>query len=130
MENREEKLNLTTENETIIPVKFNKRLSIDQIDAFVDCCRGYAGVIKTDVDFISFSAVAKRYAMQQKTFNRIEIAEVIEHIFKNTERIHGKSKTIDWIKIGSHKAAEYILPKIGLEKLDELVSGDNEVNRD
>ena len=37
------------------------------------------------------------------------IANSIEHIFKNNERIHGKSKSIDWIKLSAHKTASYLL---------------------
>ncbi len=37
-----------------------------------------------------------------------EIAYSIEHIFRDTERIHGKSAAIDWIKVASHKAASYL----------------------
>ena len=35
-------------------------------------------------------------------------AENIEHIFKNTERIHGKSEAIDWIKVASCKVISFM----------------------
>lgn len=40
--------------------------------------------------------------------DKIDIADTIEYIFKNTERIHGKSEALDWIKIASHKLVEYL----------------------
>ena len=36
-----------------------------------------------------------------------DVENAIEHIFKNTERIHGKSEALDWIKIASHRTVEY-----------------------
>ena len=52
------------------------------------------------------------------------IADSIEHIFKNNERIHGKSESIDWIKLSAHKAASYLLqshptPEISEEEIKE-----------
>ncbi len=44
----------------------------------------------------------------EKTEKTGQVAENIEHIFRNTERIHGKSEAIDWVKVASHKAAEWI----------------------
>lgn len=44
------------------------------------------------------------------------IAESIYHIFKNTERIHGKSEALDWIKIASYKSAEYLRHKYASQK--------------
>lgn len=38
-----------------------------------------------------------------------EMALSIENIFKNTKNIHGNSKSIDWIKVASYKAAGYLL---------------------
>jgi len=37
-----------------------------------------------------------------------ELIEAMESIFTNTERIHGKSEALDWIKIAIHRSAEYI----------------------
>ena len=48
---------------------------------------------------------------------REEFIDAIESIFKNTERIHGKSDCIDWIKLASHKTATY------LERMDNTFSG-------
>ena len=48
---------------------------------------------------------------------REEFISAIESIFKNTERIHGKSDCIDWIKLASHKTATY------LERMDNTFSG-------
>jgi hypothetical protein len=41
--------------------------------------------------------------------SKSDIADSIEHIFKNEERIHGKSESIDWIKLAAHKAASYLI---------------------
>jgi hypothetical protein len=38
--------------ETIFPVKFNGKLTIDQIEGFVDVCMEYAAEIKIDVTFV------------------------------------------------------------------------------
>lgn len=35
----------------------------------------------------------------------------IEKIFKNTQRIHGRNKLVDWIKIASYKAAGHLITK-------------------
>jgi hypothetical protein len=41
-----------------------------------------------------------------------EISEAIELIFKNTERIHGNSDGLDWIKIASIRSAKYLEKQI------------------
>ena len=35
-------------------------------------------------------------------------AELIENVFKNAQRIHGKSESVDWIKIASIQCARLI----------------------
>lgn len=53
-------MNTETKKDTIFPVKFYKNLTIEEIDLFQGICSEFARSIKTDVAFISFSAVAKR----------------------------------------------------------------------
>jgi len=44
----------------VIPVKFYKKLNVQEIESLVDVLNDFARSINTSVDFISFSAVAKR----------------------------------------------------------------------
>lgn len=46
--------------DTVIPVKFLKKLSIDEIEKFAELMNDFAISINTDVEFISYKAVAKR----------------------------------------------------------------------
>ena len=52
----------------------------------------------------------------------MKTAEHIEAIFKNTQRIHGKSKSLDWIKIASIHVERYLsiqLQGLNLDKLEK-----------
>jgi len=52
--------------------------------------------------------------MAMKRDKQDEIAESIEQIFKNTQRIHGKSDALDWIKIASIHSARYVFKRLNL----------------
>ena len=49
-----------------------------------------------------------------------ELENNIEHIFKNIERIHGKSEAIDWIKLASHESASFILNQFESSEKEEF----------
>lgn len=44
----------------VIPIKFYKKLNVQEIESLVDVLNDFAKRINTTVDFISFRAVAKR----------------------------------------------------------------------
>ena len=46
---------------TTIPVKFDKKLSIEEIEKFVDLITEFSNSINTNVTFISHSSIAKKY---------------------------------------------------------------------
>ena len=61
------------------------------------------------------------YKRQIAMTDRERAEETIEAIFKNTFRIHGKSKNLDWIKIASIKASEKLLEFRNEGLRDELI---------
>ena len=51
--------------ETIIPLKFNRKLSTDEIDALITMLNDFTWASKTEMEIISLSAVAKRVSKQK-----------------------------------------------------------------
>jgi hypothetical protein len=46
---------------------------------------------------------------RQNMETKKQLAENIENIFRDVERIHGKSEAIDWIKLAAYKSASFII---------------------
>jgi hypothetical protein len=52
--------------DTILPIKFEKELKVEEVEIFVDLVYNFAETIKTEVTFISMTAVKKRVDKWEK----------------------------------------------------------------
>ena len=91
--------------------------SLDKAESLINLMQEmYADLV--DLNCILMTNIKAKYNSEeesntpdQRSFEEIKMTTHIEEIFKNTQRIHEKSNTIDWIKVASIRSARFLTKK-------------------